>query len=85
MTDQPISPLVADLMTASLRQTQQVTSQVIDNLTERAEVAEATLNAVVESITDLLTGPWMPTPDALLSALYPSSELVAVYRKRVDQ
>lgn len=77
---QPISPLVADLMSASLAQTHAVTNSVIDNLTERAELAEATLTAIMVGVDELLDGDYMPTSDAIRRAMLPSRATVDRFR-----
>lgn len=74
---QPISPLVAELMTASMTATNAVTGQVIDNLTKRAEEAEAMVKAIRCKVSNLLAGPYMPMPAAIEGALWPSDDYVA--------
>lgn len=76
----PFSPLVADLMQASLTQTHAVTNSVIDNLTERAELAEATLAAIRTAVLDLVGGDFMPTPAAIERALYPRQAVINSHR-----
>jgi hypothetical protein len=71
-----IDPLVAKLMEASMAQTHAVTDQVIESLTYRAKRAEVERDLIREMVSDLLDGPWMPTPDALRHALWPSRETV---------
>lgn len=71
-----LDPLIASLMEASMAQTHAVTDSLIDSLTHRAKRAEAQLQIVREVVTALLDGPWMPTPDAIRSALWPSRETV---------
>lgn len=74
--DQAISPLVADIMTAMMSQTHDVTNNIIESLTARADHSEAEIDAIRAGIQTLLDGPYMPTPDAILRALYPSAEMV---------
>lgn len=76
-----ISPLVAQLMTASMSQTAATTNAVIDSLTEQRDRAEAELAAIRADVESLLTGPYMPMPDAIWRALNPSDERIAVQRE----
>lgn len=69
--DTPISPLLAAILTKNATDTANVTNAVIDGLTARAEKAEETLAAVRRGVEALLRKPWMPTPDAIRTALYP--------------
>jgi hypothetical protein len=79
VSDVQISPLVADIMQASLKMTHDVNDRLIASL--QAQVAElrAREKAVEHGVTKLLSGPWMPTPDALIAALYPSAEYVKAF------
>lgn len=84
MPDQPISPLVADLITASLTQTHQMTNRVIDNLTEERDEARAELEAVRRRIEELMSGRYMPMPHQVIDALYPFPQLIAEVRDAQD-
>ncbi len=63
--------LVATLVMASSDQLSYTTNALIDSLTERAEVAERTLDAVRDRIETLMAGLWQPSSAAILRALYP--------------
>lgn len=63
--------LLADVMTASLRQTQEITNLVIDNLENDLRRERARNQVIVADIEALLSEKWMPTPDAIRMALYP--------------
>lgn len=63
--------LVATLVMASSDQLAFTTNALIDSLTDRAEVAERTLDAVRDRIETLLEGQWQPSSAAILRALYP--------------
>jgi hypothetical protein len=80
-TNAPISPLVADLMTSMLTDTQRTTERVIDNLTTNLATEKARVAAIRVAVLYLLDGPWMPNPEAIRRALYPSAELVASCRE----
>lgn len=80
-TNAPISPLVADLVTSMLTATQHTTNLVIDNLNRDLATEKARLAAIHCAVLDLLDGPWMPMPDAIRRALYPSAEMIATYRE----
>lgn len=77
----PISPLVAELITASLTRTQQVTNQVIENLEAMNADLRAELSAVREEVLALLDGRYMPMPEAIRRALYPSRAAIASRRE----
>lgn len=47
----------------------------------RMDMAEATLAAVRDRVEEMLTGPWMPTPEVLLSALHPSDEQIKRHQR----
>ncbi|HEU4544517.1 MAG TPA: hypothetical protein VFR23_25545 [Jiangellaceae bacterium] len=74
--------LVGKLMSASIGMTHDVTSQVIDSLTEQLADAHAREAAVQEGVLRLLSGPWMPTPEAIRRALLvPDKALIAKFRE----
>ncbi len=77
----PISPLVADLIEANLAASHATTNSLIDGLTDQAAKAEATVAAIRHGVTGLLSGPYMPTPDAIRRVLYPPSDLVDWFRR----
>lgn len=80
-TGQPFSPLVGQILTAQAEFTRQVTDSLVDSLTKDRDRAEATIAAIRAGVEALFDGPWVPTPEAILAALYPSVEVVAQYRK----
>jgi uncharacterized coiled-coil protein SlyX len=84
-TEQPFSPLVADILTAMTSQTAAITNQVIDGLTEQLADSRAEVDAIRERIHELLSGPYLPNPEAIERALYPSPEARARYRRDGDQ
>lgn len=77
----PISPLVADLITASLSVTHQTTDRLVDSLTAQLADREAELAAIRWSVGELLAGDYMPMPWAIQRALHPSAELVDRFRE----
>ena len=83
-TDPPFTPLVADILTAMTSQTAAVTTTVIDNLTEQLADSQAEVDAIRDRIQALLDGPYMPTPDAILRALWPNEAERAMYRRDGD-
>lgn len=83
MTEEmPFSPLVAQVITAQHEFTRQTTDRLVDSLQHQLAEARARADAVEAGVLDLLAGPYMPTPDAIRSALFPPKVLVAEYRKR---
>lgn len=77
----PFSPLIADIITAQLSMTHAVTEPLIDSLMNQVADANAREDAVRAGVEALLGGRYMPTPDAIRNALYPSTEFVARFRK----
>jgi len=82
--DQPFSPLVAEILTAQRTQTAAVTEQVMANYRRDLAYERARRQAVQNAVLALLAGPWLPHPDAIAAALFPSDELIATYRKDND-
>jgi hypothetical protein len=79
----PISPMVAELITASLSMTHDATNSLVDSLTEQLAESQASEAAIRAGVLGLLDGPYMPTPAAIERALYPSRALVAHFRTEV--
>jgi hypothetical protein len=81
-TDQPpVSPLVADLIGASLQQTHATANYLIDSLTAQLAERDAKLAAIRAGVMDLIDGDWMPTPAAIQRALYPGAGDIDAYRE----
>jgi endonuclease III len=81
----PFSPLVAEVISASMAHTHAVTNALIESLTERAETAEAELDAIRSQVHQLLSGEYMPTPNAIQRALYPDEATVAAFREEAGR
>lgn len=79
---QPISPLVASIITANATQLAATTNTLLDDLTAERDRLRAELDTIRVGVTELLNGPWMPTPDAIERALYPSRAAVDRFRNR---
>lgn len=69
-----MSPLVAQVMEASIRQTQDVTNALIDGLTYQEAELRATLALVRERIAQIANRPYVASPFLYLEALSPSHE-----------
>lgn len=77
MSEAPlIDPLVAQVLEANSKGLAWTTNTLIDNLTHQAETAEATLKAIREQIELLFSGPYAPSQNAVLRALWPSEEYI---------
>ena len=68
--------LALQLMGASAAGLAGTTNTLIDNLTAERDELRATITAIRQQIELLVVGKWMPTPDAILRALWPSKEFV---------
>lgn len=55
------------------------TNALLDNYKGQAEKAEATLDAIRWKVEVLLDGDYMPTPTALLRAMWPSDDLIKTF------
>ncbi len=79
--DQPFTPLVAGIVSSMFEQSRVTTATLIDSLTAQLADRDAELAAIRERINALLGGDYMPTPAAILDALYPTQALIAHYRQ----
>jgi len=77
---QPINPLVAQIISANAAQLAAVTNAQIDHLTTQLETTQATLDAVRAGILRLLEGPYAPSELAIRWALYPNDAAVDLHR-----
>lgn len=77
MFSDPAEKMVLQIMEQSSKDLAYTTNKLIDNLTYDRDQLQATLSAVRDEIDALLRGPFMPTPDRLLKALWPSDQLIA--------
>lgn len=82
---QPISPLVANLVTAMMTASHNTTNALIDGLTEQRDKAEATVDAIREAVIQLLDGPYAPSAAAIERALWPTAEVVDRFRRPGEQ
>lgn len=69
--------LVADLMGQSMSQTHDLTNSIIDSLSEDLAETRAIVDLIRDQIENLVQGDYMPTPDALIRALYPYGPAVS--------
>lgn len=77
----PVSPLVADLVTASLAMTHDTTDALITSLTADADHAWATVDAIRDAVSELTYGSGrMPPGVAVHAALHPSEGTIAAYK-----
>jgi hypothetical protein len=74
-----ISPLVADLIQASLSITFDANDRVIDNLTAQVRSWQAHEAIVRQRILFLCSGPWAPSTGALTDALMVSNEEIEAW------
>lgn len=78
------SSLVIQLMQASQAETAGITTSLIGSLTEQLAESNAEIGAIRYRIGALLDGDYMPTPEAILRALYPPAELRERFRSDRD-
>jgi len=80
-TQQPISPLAADLITAMFKDSANTTRTLVDSLFAQVADLEAEIAAIREGVTGWFDGAYMPNPDSVLRALHPSRELIDRHRR----
>ena len=68
------SNLVAQLTLASMSASSEVAQQLIDNQARQIKELQAELWLIRITVTDLISGPWMPTPARIQAALYATRE-----------
>lgn len=66
--------LVGAMLAQSHRDYQWTMNQLVEGYQRQNAEMSAELAAIRSAIEAALSGPWMPTPDYLLSCLYPSGE-----------
>lgn len=70
------SPFVAQVLEASVAQTQAVTNALVDNLTYQEAEARATLELIREAVAELAGRSYVVNPQLFLQALHPSHHAV---------
>lgn len=79
---QPISPLMAAIVSANVAQLAATTDTLISNLEYQVAHRGAELALIREGIADQLAGPYMPNPAYLERALWPSDYVI---RHRMEE
>jgi hypothetical protein len=72
--------LMAQLVERNADSLNHTTNTIIDNLTEDNANLKAELHAVRWKIQNLLKGQYMPTPNAIMDALYPGKYLIDKFK-----
>lgn len=73
---------VAPFMEKSARDLAFTTNSIIDSLAMECAESAATIALAREQVHELFEGPYMPTPETVMMALYPAGERL---RERVSQ
>lgn len=76
--------LVLQLVQASFGLSRDTASRLIDSLTDQLAESHAEVDAIRARVADLLDGPYQPSADAILGALYPNAEERAAFRRDID-
>lgn len=84
-TDQPFSPLVGAVITTMFEQSAATTNRLIESLQYQLAHEQARNDAIVWKISQLCDGPHVPNPALIRSALYPSDELIARFKKEAER
>lgn len=67
-----ISPIIAQVMEASVRQTQDVTNALIGNLQYQEAELRATVELIREAIAEITSRPYVVNPQVYLQAMWPN-------------
>ena len=73
------SALMIQIMQQSARDAAYTTNELLAGYQREAQEANATIEAIRRRLQELMTGDYMPTPYAVLQALYPSRERIERY------
>jgi hypothetical protein len=76
-----IDPLLVQILEANSNALNYTTNALIEGYKHSSETYCATVDAIRDHVHALLNGPYMPTSAALLSALYPSEEMISRYMR----
>lgn len=76
-----IDPLVAQILEQNSKDLAWTTNTLIDNLTVERDELQAEIKAVRAAVEVLLSGPYMPMPDAIRLALWPSAHSINRFRR----
>lgn len=76
-----IDPLVVQILQQSSADLAYTTNKLIEGYQHSSETYCATVDAIRDRIQSMLSGPYAPSSAALLSALYPSEEIVNLYKR----
>lgn len=68
----PIDPLLAAIISQMFADSAATTNALLDSYKHTTDRATASLGLVRARISELLDGPYLPSPDALRAALWPS-------------
>lgn len=78
---QPFSPLIGQIFTQMFKDSHFTHNAVIEGLQNALDDRDAELSAIRQGVSMLLSGPYMPNPDAIRRAVfYPDKELIDEYK-----
>lgn len=72
------------LMGASSEGLAKTTNTLLDNLTAQRDELQAEVNAIRDTIQRMYEQPFMPNPEYVIRALWPSADTINHYRKGRD-
>lgn len=76
-----IDPLVVQILQQQSADLAYTTNALVEGLQHSSDMYSATVDAIRDRIQSLLEGPYMPSPAALLIALYPSEAAINRYMR----
>ncbi len=71
--------LAVRLMEQNAKDLAHVTNHLLDTYKSERDAAQATILAIRDEIASLLAGKYMPTPNAIIDATYPTDETIQHY------
>lgn len=75
--------LMGRLLEHSLGETQHITNQLMEAYQDERDEARATIQAIRSNVNNLLDGPYHPSTQAILRALWPSNQEIADWREEL--
>jgi len=79
---QPITPLMANIVTKMFEDSAATTDRLIDNLNAQLDSTQAELNLIRSAILKLCSEKYMPNPEYIKDALYPTVGEIREYLEK---
>ena len=80
-----VSGLMARLVQANYNDYANTAQMLIESLQKQKDDLSAELSAIRHRVNYLFSGDFMPTQEAIIRAMYPSVEMIQVFKKRYHE